>query len=257
MKREIIKEIKVGMRSGKFLILLAGLVFYALLTPVMLTTILPKVLASQLEGEAAALLLETMAIDQAATMASYLGDIYEIGTILVTFVLCGLIAQELKENTLVLPLCAGSRFHQILGGKALVYCGFLTVVSILALFTDFLYAGLLLEFEVDPMQVLAGAGLMGLYMSYLVVCVMMWGAVVKNPVGAGFLTLATTFGMQFVAGLFEKGSFVPAGLMGAAADFSARDAGDTALAIGVTALLMGIMLAVSQLRLATLEWNGR
>ena len=257
MKRELIKEIKVGMRSGKFLILLAALFFYALLTPIMLTMILPEILASQLDEEAAALLLSEMAVDQAAAMASYIGDVYEIGTILVTFVLCGLLAQEIKDNTLVLPLCAGSRYHQILGGKSLVYSIFLMGVSVLALFADFLYAGLLLEFDVDPWRVLAGAGLMGLYMSYLVVCVMMWGTLVKNPLGAGFLTLATTFGMQFAAGLFQKGSFVPAGLMSAAADFSGRDAGDTAAAIGLTVLLMGVMLAVSQVRLATLEWNGR
>lgn len=257
MKREVIKEIKVGIRSGRFLILLASLLFYALLTPILLTTVLPKILASQFEGPEAEALLAALGTDQTAIMGSYVGDVYEIGTILVTFVLCGLIAQEIKENTLVLPLCAGSRFHHIIGSKALVYSIFLMAAAILSLLADYLYSGLLLSFDVDIALVFGGAGLMGLYLSYLVVCVMMWGAVVKSPVGAGFLTLGTTFGMHFVAGLFQKGNWVPSGLISAAADFSGKESGNLMAAIAVTLLMMGAMLAITQIRLRTLEWNGR
>jgi len=120
MRRETIKEIKVGIRSGRFLILLISMVFYGLLTPIMVTVILPKVLASQFQGEDVSALLNAMGTDQMSTMTSYMGDVYEMGTLLVTFVLCGLVALEIKENTLVLPLCAGSKYHEIIGAKALV-----------------------------------------------------------------------------------------------------------------------------------------
>ena len=257
MKREIIKEIKVGVRSGRFLILLASLVFYGLLTPIMLTVILPKALASQFQGEDVSALLNAMGTDQIATMASYVGDVYEMGTLLVTFVLCGLIAQEIKENTLVLPLCAGSRYHEIIGAKALVYSIFLLAAAMLALGGDYLYSGLIINFEVGMGSVVTSMALQGLYFSYLVVCVMMWGSLTKSPIAAGFLTLGTTFGVQFVAGLFQKSSWVPSGLMTEAANFSGTASDNLLATIGITLLIIMTMLAITQVRLGKLEWNGR
>jgi hypothetical protein len=257
MKREIIKEIKVGIRSGKFLILSASLVFYGLFTPIMVKMILPRILASQFQGQDVSALLGVMGTDQMATMAGYMGDIYEIGTLLVTFVLCGLIAQEIRDNTLVLPLCAGSRYHQIIGAKALVYGIFLLAASLLALGADYLYSGLLMNFEVETGSVITGGMLQGLYFAYLVVSVMMWGSLTKSPIAAGFLTLGTTFGVQFVAGLFQKSNWVPSGLMTEAANFSGTASDNLPATIGITFLIIMIMLAITQVRLGKLEWNGR
>ena len=257
MKREIVKEIKVGVRSGRFLILLASMVFYGLLTPIMLTVILPKVLSSQFQGEDVSALLNAMGTDQMATMTSYMSDIYEIGTLLVTFVLCGLIAQEIKDNTLVLPLCAGSRYHEIIGAKALVYSIFLLAASMLALSADYLYSGLIIDFEVGLGSVFTGGALQGLYFSYLVVCVMMWGSLTKSPIAAGFLTLGTTYGMHFVAGLFQKSNWVPSGLMTQAANFSGNVSDSLLATVGITVMIIMMMLAITQVRLGKLEWNGR
>jgi hypothetical protein len=257
MKREIIKEIKVGIRSGRFLILLVSLVFYGLLTPIMLTVILPKALTSQFQGEDVSALLNAMGTDQIATMASYVGDVYEIGTLLVTFVLCGLIAQEIKENTLVLPLCAGSKYHEIIGAKALVYSIFLLAAAILALGADYVYSGLIINFEVGMGAVVTSMALQGLYFSYLVVCVMMWGSLTKSPIAAGFLTLGATFGVQFVAGLLQKSSWVPSGLMTEAANFSGTPSDNLLVTIGITFFIIMMMLAIAQVRLGKLEWNGR
>jgi hypothetical protein len=257
MKREIIKEIKVGIRSGKFLILSASLVFYGLFTPIMATMILPRILASQFQGEDVSALLGVMGTDQMATMSGYMGDIYEIGTLLVTFVLCGLIAQEIRDNTLVLPLCGGSRYHEVIGAKALVYGFFLLAASLVALCADYLYSGLLIDFQVDPGSVVTGSLLQGLYFAYLVVSVLMWGALTKSPIAAGFLTLGTTFGMHFIASLFQKTDWVPSGLMTEAANFSGAASDTIMTTVGITMLLMIFMFAMTQIRLGRLEWNGR
>lgn len=257
MKREMMKEIKIGIRSGRFLTLSASMIFYALLTPVMVTMILPKVLANQFQGQDVTALLGAMGTDQISIMGSYMGDIYEIGTLLVTFMLCGLIAQEIKENTLVLPLCAGSRYHEIIGSKVLVYSMFLIAVSLLALLADYLYSGILTDFHVEMTSVITSGVLQGLYFSYLVACVMMWGSITKSPIAAGFLTLGTTFGMHFVAGLFKRSTFVPSGLMTQAANFTGVGSDDLLATIGITLTIILIMIAITQIRLGRLEWNGR
>lgn len=255
--REIIKELKVGIRSGRFLILSASFIFYGLLTPILLTVIMPEVLAKQFRGEDLESLLGMLDASQTAVMTSFLGDISEIGTLLVAFVLCGLIAQEVKENTLVLPLSSGSRYHQIIGAKALVYGSFLLVVSMLALLADYLYAGMLTSFEVDWTTVAAAGLLVGYYMFFLVVCVMMWGSLINKPIAAGFLTLATTFGMQFLAGLLQKGSWVPSGLLADATNFSGTVSDTLPLTLAVTAGMIVLMLYVTHVRLGRMEWNGR
>ena len=50
MIRDINKEIKYALRNSRFLILIIGFIFFAILTPVMTRLVLPEVLKSQFPG---------------------------------------------------------------------------------------------------------------------------------------------------------------------------------------------------------------
>ena len=102
MKSELQKEIRYALRSGRILILFASLLFLALLTPIMLKVVLPQVLG----GEVNDLVMMT----QRDCIRSYLGDVFEIGGIVIAFTLCGLTACELQGDTL-LQCVPGSFLH--------------------------------------------------------------------------------------------------------------------------------------------------
>ena len=104
MKRELIKELRYALRSGRFLILAVGFAFFSMLTPVMMKLVLPGVMKSQMPGMTDEAMTQMFKMTQLGCIQSYMGDVFEIGTMLVAFTLCGLMAQEIKDNTLVLPL---------------------------------------------------------------------------------------------------------------------------------------------------------
>lgn len=203
MMQEIKKELRFGLRSGKLLILAASFLFLALLTPVMLKTVLPQLLGSRFSGDAPQALLSVMGMTQIECIQSYMGDVFELGSVIVAFTLCGLLSQELRENTLVLPLCAGKRFGHILGAKLLVFGLALLLIPTLALIADYAYAGILFSFEAGLSSILRGGLLQGVFMVFLLSCLLFWGTIAKKAIPTGFLTLGTVFGLHFAGELFQ------------------------------------------------------
>jgi len=255
MMREFGKEIKFGFRSGKLLILLASFLFFALLTPLMLKVILPEVLKSQ--GVSPADLAGMTALTQSACIQIYMNDVFEIGTLIVAFTLCGLLAQEIRDNTLVLPLCSGRRFAHILSAKFLVFGAALVLIPVLALIADYLYAGMLFSFEVDLLPILRAGVLQGGYMLFLLACVILWGVLLKKPVAAGFLTLATAFGLHFVGGLLGFQAWIPSGLLLQAQRLTEPPEPSLAGTLLVTLTLMLVMIVFTLWRMKRMEWNER
>lgn len=253
MMQDIRKEIKYGLRSGKLLILLASFLCFALLTPVMLKVVLPEILQSQ--GASPQDLSGIMGMTQTGCIQIYMNDVFEIGTIIVAFTLCGLLAQEIRDNTLVLPLCSGKRFVYILSGKLLVFGLALTVIPMLALIVDYLYAGMLFTFEVEILPILLAGILQGMYMVFLLACIMIWGAVFKKPIPAGFLTLATAFGLHFVGSLLGIHAWLPSGLLIQAQHLTEAPESSVILTLGITIILIIVMFALTLMRLKKIEWN--
>ncbi|MFA5635485.1 MAG: hypothetical protein WC977_06220 [Anaerovoracaceae bacterium] len=255
MMREIIKEIKFGLRSGKLLILLASFLFFALLTPVMLKFVLPGVLQSQ--GVPSEDLGGIMGMTQTACIQIYMNDVFEMGTILVAFTLCGLLAQEIRDNTLVLPLCSGRGFGPIIGAKLLVFGAALAGIPLLALIADYLYAGLLFSFEVELLFIIRGGILQGMYMVFLLCCVIMWGSALKRPIATGFLTLATAFGLHFAGGLLGIHGWLPSGLLLQAQRLGEATDQSLITSLTITTALSTAMFLIALWRMKNMEWNER
>lgn len=257
MKIELIKEARYALRSGRMMILLVSFLFFALLTPLMLKVVLPQVLGSQLERETTRGIESLMEMTQLGCIQSYMGDVFEIGTIIIAFTLCGLIASEIRDNTWVLPLCAGKRFGHMVGAKLLIFGVILILISIFALFTDYVYSGLLFGFEVGIFSILYGGVLQGVYMLFLLSCLMMWGAFTKRPIPAGVLTLATSYGIHFVSSLFGIERWTPSGLLKHAIDLSPTVGTSMYIPLSITILLVVSMTLITIALLRRMEWSTR
>lgn len=248
-------EIKYGFRSGKLLVLLACFLFFALLTPLMLKFILPGILKSQ--GVSSQELSGLMNITQIGCIQIYMNDVFEMGTIIVAFTLCGLLAQEIRDNTLVLPLCSGKHFSNIVGAKLLIFGFALILISLTALMANYLYAGFLFSFDVGLFSIIRAGILQGIYMNFLLACIIFWGAVAKKPIPTGFLTLATAFGLHFVGSLLDIHVWLPSGLLEQALHLIESSESSMILTLTITILLIVVMIVLALVRLKSIEWNER
>lgn len=257
LMQSIKKELRFGIRSSKILILTVGFLFFAILTPVMTKVILPEILKSQFPGMSQDALGEMLDMTQRGCIRSYMGDVFEIGTIIVVFTLCGLMAQEIKDNTLVLPLCSGTRFGSIMAAKTIVFGTVLLLAPTIALLIDYMYSGLLFSFEVGIAPIIRGGLLQGIFMVFVLMCLVMFGTLIKKPIPTGFVTLVFVFGLHFLGGVFKINPYLPSGLLAEAQQLAiipASSLGQTLLiSIGIMLLMAGITIA----RLKSMEWNER
>lgn len=254
---DIRKEMKFGLRSSKFLILVVGFLFFALLTPVMAKVVLPEILKSQFPGMTEEGLRSMLNLTQLGTIRSYMGDVVEIGSIIVAFTLCGLMAQEISENTIVLPLCSGNRFGSLVTAKMLVFGTMLTLSTTFSLLIDYAYSGLLFSFEIGIMPIIRGGLLQGFYMVFLLANVIMWGTILKKPITTGFVTLAIAFGQQFLAGIFDIQTYLPAGLLAEAQQLTVTPANTLYQTLLITSGIILVLMMITLMRLKRMEFNER
>lgn len=257
MKQDIFKEIKYGLRNSRFLILFIGFLFFAILNPLMSKLVIPNIMKNQLPGLTDEAIKEMLNLTQIGIIRAYMGDIFEIGSIIVAFTLCGLIAQEIKDNTLVLPLCSGKQFGNIVTAKLLVFGSVLVLSPTVALLVNYLYAGLLFSFDVGLMPIIRGGLLQGAYMVFLLACLLLWGAIVKKPIAAGIITLATGYGLSFIGGLLRIQPWLPSGLLNEAQLLDTAASPKLLQTLSVTIAIILIMTTITWLRLKTMEWNER
>lgn len=257
MSTEVIKELRYAIRSGRALILFSSFLFFALLTPVMLKVVLPMVLSGQFAGEATQSISGLTDMTQLDCIRNYMEDVLQIGTIIITFTLCGLTASEIRDNTWVLTLCAGKRFGWMVGAKLLVFGVLMVLIPIIALLVDYGYSGLLFGFEIGVMPILYGGLLQGIYVLFILSCLMMWGTITRKPIPAGFLTLATALGIHFISILFNVQRWTPSGLLVESLKLMPSFTSSLIIPLAVTALLIIIMLFLTLSRLRHMEWNLR
>lgn len=257
MRHEIQKELRFSLRSGKLLILAAGFAFFSMMTPIMMKLVLPNVMKSQMPGLTEDVMAQLFRISQVGCIQSYMGDVLEIGTILIAFTLCGLVAQEIRDNTLVLPLCGGKRLSHIVSAKMLVFGAALVLISTLALSLNYLYSGVMFSFEIGYLPILLGGLMQGLFLVFMLANLLFWGSLIQKPVAAGLVTLGIVYALSTVGGLFKIGTYLPTGLMEAAQTLSATPSADVLKTVLLTAALIIALTAGALLKLRNMEWNRR
>ena len=257
MKKDIKKEVLYSLRSSRFLIIAATFLFFGILTPVMTKFILPAIFQSQFPGVTDAMMAEMVDMSQFGSLRSFFNDMFEMGTLVIAFSLCGLLAQELKENTLVIPLCSGKRFSRIVLSKLIVFGVVLSASVLIAITVSYLYAGALFTFDVPYLSVLKAGLLQSLYLIFILSCLLFFGSLIKKPIAAGFITLFTAFGLQAVGNLLDINNWLPSGLVEEAQALSVNLPATIPLTILITALLVVTLTGLTIFRLQTIELNVR
>ncbi len=256
MSQDMKKEIRFGFRSYRFLILFVAFLFFALMDPVMTKFIVPEIMKSQMPGLTSEMMAQLVDTTQAGVMRMYMGDIFELISIVLVFSLCGLMAQEIKENTLVLPLCSGKRFGSIAGAKIAVFGAVLMLASVLAVLINYAYSGMLFAFEVSLGSAVCAGLLVGVYMVFLLAMIVMWGAVFKKLLVAGFASLASSYGLHLTGGALGIQTYLPSALFGEAELLGAPS--DTLIqTLIITLLCIIAFVVITVIRLKKMEWNER
>ena len=256
MIQDIKKEMRYGFRNSRFLILAVGFLFFALSTPVMLK-LLPEILKSQYPNMSPEAFGALVDMTQKGAIQSYMQDVFEIGTIIVTFTLCGVIAQELRENTLILPVCSGKSYGGITAAKMVVFGLSLMIILTVALLSDYAYAGMLLGFEFSVWPVLRGGLLEGFYMVFLLSGLMMFGSFIRKPIAAGIVTLVLAYGTNYLGSLLKIGQYLPSGLLTEAGALAAQTSSTLWLTLLITAGAIVLFCAVTVQRLKTMELSAK
>lgn len=245
------KEIIEGIRTYRFLIIFAAFLFFALLDPVLNKLILPSILKSQFAGIDEGMLSQMVISTQVDCVRGYLSDTFEITTLIVTLVLAACIAGEIKNRTLIFPLCSGKKFLSLVLSKLAVYGTVIILSSTASVLIDYYYAGMLFGFELVTIQYVLLAGLsLGLYFVFVFSCVMLFGSLVSRSIAAGLLALVPAYGISIVLPMFGIEKFSPAGLLTIGAQMSAGMGNDLLLPVGITA---GVILVLSLLTVIRLE----
>ena len=213
MFKELKKEWIYASRSGRLFILLMSFIFLAVLTPIMLKVLIPEIFRMQFPNLPMEEINRMINASQLTAIQGFMSDLFELGMIIVVFTLCTIMAQEIRDNTLVFPIVSGKKFANIIGSKVILFgvmLGMLVTVSILICYA---YAGVLFEFEVPLQEVLYAGLLQGIYFLFILSNLILWGALLKRALPTGFITLVIAYLMQAVGGLLKIHAYLPSGLI--------------------------------------------
>jgi ABC-2 type transport system permease protein len=199
------KETLEGMRSYRFLILGATVLFFAVFDPVMIK-LLPMIMKSQVGADFSDLVPATR--DYA--FGSFIGDLFEIGSLVVCLVLGGTVARERKERAFVIPFAKGADFSGIIAAKALVYAFFLLAVTVPSVFISYAYSGILFPGDrADLIPVLRAAVNCSLYFAYLVAVVTLASSLAPSGLAASLSSLVVAYGVPALGSLLKIESRLP------------------------------------------------
>jgi len=256
MIKEIKKECLFGLRSGRVFILVMSFLFVAILTPIMLKVVLPEILAWQFPELSAEQLGSMINASQLTSIQGYLSDSFELGLIIVVFTLGGLIAQELNDNTLVLPLISNKKISNIVFSKVIFSAVVMFVVVLLSLTVNFAYSGLLFEFEVEYIKILKAIGVLSIYYLFVISNLMFWGSLLKKTIPTAFMALISSYLIQAIGGLFDIHKYLPSGLIHYTSSLS-FEASNVLVAGGISLIVSGLLIVASLQRLKSMELNTR
>lgn len=256
MFKELKKEWIFASRSGRLFILIMSFIFLAVLTPIMLKVLIPEIFRMQFPNLPIEEINRMINASQLTAIQGFMSDLFELGLIIVVFTLCSIMAQEIKDNTLVFPIVSGNKFVNIIGSKVILFgtmLGLLVTVSILICYA---YAGILFEFEVPLQDVLYAGSLQGIYFLFIVSNLILWGALLKRALPTGFVTLVIAYAMQTVGGLLNIHTYLPSGLI----DFSSKlqfQSQDVITSVSITMFLIVIMMIITHAAMKKMEYNIR
>ena len=254
VKSSIKKEILDGLRNYRFLVIFLGFMFFAIFNPIMTKFVMPQILKSQFPGMSPEVMESMLASSQVGVVRAYIGDIFEIGTLIITFSLSGIVAQEINSKTMILPVCTGKRYGDLILAKTIVYGTALILATTVALIVNYLYSGLIFGFELTSILPVLRAGLLqGLYMVFILGLLMLVGSLVKKPIATGLLVIIPAYGIGFLGDLLNINEYLPAGMLEEASLLAVIPSLDMYKSIISTLVILILSVGFTVIRLSKME----
>jgi len=222
----------------------------------MIKVLLPYILKSQFPGMSESDIALMIDISQMGSMTTYMSNLFEVGIIVISLTLSGLMATEIKDNTLVLPICSGRKFESILYSKMIVFGLILVITSLTSMLVTYGYSGLIFGYEISLLSVIKSSLLDGLYMLFVLSLILVFGTFIKKPIATGLLTIGTVYFFSLIGGLLKINKYLPSGLNSEANQFRALVDSNTILPVIITLAIIVFIQFLTLFRLKTMEWNS-
>ncbi len=233
------KEVLSGLREHKFLIILAAYLIFALLDPLMLK-FLPMLVAGQL-GDID--ITQAIALTQPNAISNSISSNYQIISLVIAISLMGLVANELRNKHVVIPTVTGLDLKNWIIAKYTVYACFIISSSIIGQVITNIYSFTLFDGRTVPIIASLKIGLLiGIFHSFILVMVLLFGSLSKKQGIAAFVSLLVAFLLPTISKMIDIVWFTPAGLI-AEANYLVTYFTTN----GLTALLMSFVFIVSLL----------
>ncbi|HCZ24973.1 MAG TPA: hypothetical protein DHV05_09095 [Acholeplasmataceae bacterium] len=254
MNGMIKKEFLYGIRNSKILIIAVTYFFFALSVPIMIKVLLPLLLKSQFPGMSESDIALMIDISQNGSMTTYMSNMFEVGIIVISLTLSGLMAAEINDNTLILPMCSGRKFESILFSKLIVFGLILSMTAITSMLVTYGYSGLIFGYDINFLAVIKSALLDGLFMIFVLSLILAYGTFIKKPIATGLMTIGTVYVISIVGSLLKINTYFPSGLTAEANQFRTLMDSNTILPVIITVSIIVFIHIITLYRLKTMEW---
>lgn len=257
MWNSVKKEVLHGIRTYRFLLIACVLLFFAFIDPMLQKFILPNVLMSQFGEMDQSMMDQMLVTTQRECIRAYYTNIYQIGTLVIALVLSGAVAGERKSGTMIIPAGNGVRVEDALTAKAVVYGGYLLLITQVAVVAEYFYTGLLFGFDISLAPTVRSGLYYGMYFVLVMTIVFFMGTFMKSPVASGMTALVPAFGMHFLSGVLNISKSTPSGLLSEAALLSDMMTMDVMRPMIVTVIVILALMGWSVYRIQRIELATR
>lgn len=209
------KEILESVRTNKYLILFIGIVFWALLDPLMLK-LLPLLMKNYLPPDIA-VMFSTFTRDTA--FQTFLNDLFQIGTLFIAFTLMGLLSNEVSLKKLVFPYSRGANPAGVVLAKYIHYTVTISLFILIAFLTNYFYINRLFTGGILSIGIVLKSSLLYiLYYSVLLSILLYLSSLLKRGLIAGITVLVLGYTLSIFNQFKVVRAYLPNYLLLKAAD---------------------------------------
>jgi len=186
------KEALEAVRTNRYIILLVGTIFWALMDPLMLK-LLPILVQNSMSMDMTALLPD---LTRDTAFINFAGDLFEIGTLFFGFTLMGIISSEIRFKKLIFPRISGASPAGIVMAKYVHYCLVLSVFITAAFMTNYFYTIKLFEGGILSAKIILGSAVLyAFYYCFLLALLMYLSSLYKRGLFAGISVIVFAYTM--------------------------------------------------------------
>ncbi|HEY5563698.1 MAG TPA: hypothetical protein VIK72_18410 [Clostridiaceae bacterium] len=210
------KEIIEAIRTYRYIIIAAVLIFFAISDPILLK-LLPSILKSQTQMDISSFLV----INEKMALQNYIKDLFQLCNIVIVLVISGTLGKEIKDGKLIFPYSKGSSPAGIVLAKAVHYVIYVGIITFLGFLINYYYVTMLFKNDgITIIQVLISAASLILFFVFNILLTMVFSCLIKKDIAAGIIVLFLCYfsiTLKSVKGIYD---FLPMKLIDTANSFS-------------------------------------